>query len=936
MRVRALAVLVLITLTLRAGERGLPLVRAFTPEDFHAGSQNFDLAQDGRGVLYFANLKGALVFDGAWWSVIELPNHSAVFALESDGRGRMIAGGVEQLGVIESNRFRSLISGRSIGDVNSICRTADGFIAVTDRVIVAGNASGVRVIDSTPRAHQRCFRAGDTTYIATTSLLRVAGENLSTEVPSLDIDVVAGGSDGRVLAIARGKGLFAIENGVATPLATDASAWLKDKRAADAVRLADGRFAITTPDDGVAIITADGRLDQIIDHTAGVPDDVVRAAFVDRDGSLWLAASDGSIAQIDLTSPLTVWDSRLGIRGSARQVFRWNGRIYITNSHGLFAIDREKMPVRQVLAASSGSAWFMTEVPEGLLVSTSNGILLLDRNEHMTPIAGTERTGAYGMIRPTFDPSRVLFGSRGGLGVLRHEGSAWTFDRMIEGAPPYVRQFHEENGVIWAGTTFDGALRIDDAASEKPRLTRLGEGEMHEQLIDGHVGFVRVDDHRFLRPDGMRLVDDPRINNLHIPGNYFRMAEDAQGDLWINTIPPRVFRKLPRGGWAAEGEPLLSIAVNDIQSITCDADGVVWLGSNRGMFRYDSRANAKSAIQPAPLIHRIDAVGTARDGRTLRHDFRRLRIEFAPVSYHAGVVFQYRLDPDSDWSEWTNETFVDFTNLGGGDYTFRVRARSPEGSISPETRWTFQVLPPWYATRASFALWAVVLAALIMLIVWLRTRALHRQAELLRARIDERTQELNEKNELLEQANARLERLSLFDELTGIANRRYFQRAIAEDWQTAMRERSSLALIMIDLDHFMELNDTRGHRAGDESLRKVGDYLGSTIRRSGDVAARYGGEEFAVLLVGAGESEAMQIAERLRIGIAHLAIPYGDGSTRTLTASCGVAATTPTARDVPDTLIDQADQALYVAKAAGRDCVSVSVGEIHAHRSSIG
>ena len=936
MRVRALAVLVLVALTLRASERGLPLVRAFTPEDFNAGAQNFDVAQDGRGVLWFANLRGALAFDGAWWSIVELPNHSAVFALESDASGRMIAGGVEQLGVIESNRYRTLISGRSIGDVNSICRDGSGFIAVTDRVIVAGNASGVRVIDSTPRAHQRCFRAGDTTYIATTSLLRVAGENLSTEVPSLDIDVVVGGNNGQVLAVAHGKGLFVIENGVATPLATDASTWLKDRRAADAVRLADGRIAITTPDDGVAIITADGRLDQIVDHAAGVPDDVVRAAFVDREGSLWLAASDGSIAQIDLASLLTVWDSRLGIRGSARHVFRWNDRIYITNSHGLFAIDREKMPVRQVLPASSGSAWFMAEVPEGLLVSTSNGILLLDRNERVTAIAGTERTGGYGMIRLTSDPSRVLFGSRSGLGVLRHEGNEWKFDRMVEGAPPYVRDFHEENGAIWAGTTFDGVLRIDDAASPQPRLTRIGEGEMHLQFIGGRVGFVG-DEYRFVRPDGTRLVEDPRVNNLDIPGKYFRMAEDARGDLWVNTIPPRVFRKLPRGGWAAEGEPLLSITVNDIQSITCDVDGVVWLGSNRGMFRYDSHASARRTAQPAPLIHRIDAVGTARDGRTLRHDFRRLRIEFAPVSYHTGVMFQYRLDStDSDWSDWSNETFVDFTNLNGGDYTFRVRARSPEGLIGPETRWTFGVLPPWYATRASFALWIVVLAAIIMLIVWIRTRSLHRHAEQLRARIAERTQELNEKNELLEQANARLERLSLFDELTGIANRRYFQRAIAEDWQTAMRDRSSLALIMIDLDHFKELNDTRGHRAGDESLRKVGEYLGATIRRSGDVAARYGGEEFAVLLVGCGEHDAMQIAERLRIGIAQLGIPYDDSGTRTLTASCGVAATTPTARDVPDTLIDQADQALYVAKAAGRDCVSVSVGEIHAHRSSIG
>jgi diguanylate cyclase (GGDEF)-like protein len=323
------------------------------------------------------------------------------------------------------------------------------------------------------------------------------------------------------------------------------------------------------------------------------------------------------------------------------------------------------------------------------------------------------------------------------------------------------------------------------------------------------------------------------------------------------------------------------------------------------MFRYDAASMAKPPAQPPPLIHRVEGLGKSR----------RMRIEFAPASYHAGVMYQYRLDPiDADWSAWSSEAFVDFTNLLGGDYTLRVRARTPEGSSSPETRYRFDVAPPWYATRASFALWVLTLAAIIMLIVRIRTRALHRQAEHLRARIAERT-------ELLEQANARLERLSFFDELTGIANRRYFQRLIGEDWQSAMRDRSSLALIMIDLDHFKELNDTRGHRAGDESLRRIGEFLGSTIRRSGDVAARYGGEEFAVLLVGAGEADAMAIAERLRIGIAQLGLAYDESGTRILTASCGVAAMTPTAREVPDMLIEQADQALYAAKSSGRNCV---------------
>jgi diguanylate cyclase (GGDEF)-like protein len=925
MRVRALAVLVLLALSAGGSERGLPLVRAYLPEEFHAGSQTFGVGQDGRGVLYFANLKGALVYDGAWWNVIELPNRSAVFALERDSAGRMIAGGVEEIGVIEGNRFRPLPAGRSIGDVNSICREGDGFIAVTDRVILAGNATSIRVIDATPREHQRCFRANEATYIATAGLLRVDGDRLTTIIPALDFEAVVSAGPGRLLAMIHGKGLCAIENGAAVPLTTDGAAWLKEKRAADVDRLLDGRIAITTPEDGVAILTPDGKLDQVVDRAAGVPDDVIRAAFVDREGSLWLAASDGSIAQIDLASPLTVWDSRLGIRGAARQMFRWNGRLYLTNSHGVFAIDRERTPVRRVLPANTGPAWFMTEVPEGLMVTTSTGILLLDRDEHPTLIAGTDHTGGYGLIRPSANPSLMYFGSRKGLGVMRRDASGWKLDRMIDGSPPYVRDLFEEKGVLWAGTTFNGALRIDDPGTDHPRLTRLGKGEMHENIVDGRVGFVYVEGAHFYRPDGNRLVEDPAIKRLHIPSGYFRAAQDVHGNLWLNTIPPRVYRALPGGGWETEGEPLVSVAVTDIQQITCDADGVVWLGSNRGMYRYDSNAGAKPLPPPPPLIHRIDAVGTARDGRTLRHDFRRLRIEFAPVAYHSGMTFQYRLDPtDSDWSPWSNETFVDFTNLSGGEYTFRVRARGPEGSISPETHWAFAVLPPWYSTRTSFVLWVVALAAAIVLIVRIRTRALSRQAERLRASIGERTQELGEKNELLEQANARLERLSFFDELTGIANRRYFQRLIAEDWQNAMRDRSSLAMIMIDLDHFKDLNDTRGHPAGDEALRRVGELLGSTIRRSGDVAARYGGEEFAVLLVGASENAALQIAERLRIGIFEMGIAYDGSGTRFLTASCGVAAMIPNARGVPDTLIEHADQALYAAKNAGRDCVKVA------------
>jgi diguanylate cyclase (GGDEF)-like protein len=242
----------------------------------------------------------------------------------------------------------------------------------------------------------------------------------------------------------------------------------------------------------------------------------------------------------------------------------------------------------------------------------------------------------------------------------------------------------------------------------------------------------------------------------------------------------------------------------------------------------------------------------------------------------------------------------------------------------PEARWTFAVLPPWYRTRWAIALWALLLAAVVITIIRMRTGTLHRQAELLRARVAEQTAELQETVKLLEVANAQLETLSLEDDLTGIANRRSFDRALADEWNRARRHEQPLALILVDLDHFKDLNDRRGHPAGDDCLRRVGAFLAQTIRRSGEIVARYGGEEFAILLPGVDADVAIRVAETLREGIERLAIPYGTGTGRRMTASCGAAALIPDSRVTAENLVANADRALYTAKHSGRNCVRVA------------
>jgi diguanylate cyclase (GGDEF)-like protein len=212
----------------------------------------------------------------------------------------------------------------------------------------------------------------------------------------------------------------------------------------------------------------------------------------------------------------------------------------------------------------------------------------------------------------------------------------------------------------------------------------------------------------------------------------------------------------------------------------------------------------------------------------------------------------------------------------------------------------------------------------------------------LQRRFAERTQALEARNEeltrlrfALETANRRLKHLVGVDALTGIANRRHFDRALEREVRRARRDAQPLSLVFLDLDEFKLFNDSYGHTRGDEVLRKVAQTLDETFRRGGDLVARYGGEEFAVVLPGVDGRRAGLYAERLRRRIWRLAIPYNASQlTDRVTISGGVATIYPPANAGPDDLLFAADKALYRAKCLGRN--RIASAEVTAQDSLVG
>lgn len=190
-----------------------------------------------------------------------------------------------------------------------------------------------------------------------------------------------------------------------------------------------------------------------------------------------------------------------------------------------------------------------------------------------------------------------------------------------------------------------------------------------------------------------------------------------------------------------------------------------------------------------------------------------------------------------------------------------------------------------------------------------------------------RERELQRVNAQLDASNARLEAITATDALTGIANRRLFDRRLSEESTRARRHGLPLALLMIDVDHFKRYNDRHGHQAGDDCLRRVAELLvGAVGRRPTDLVARYGGEEFVVLLPHTGPEEALILAERCLREMEAAALPHGDSPVAPqVTFSIGVAVMAPDGAVAdPASLLRAADAALYQAKAGGRHCVALN------------
>jgi diguanylate cyclase (GGDEF)-like protein len=875
----------------------------------------FGFMEDAQGNLWIGNTKGASIYrNGVFqvaitpevtasrrvWAFAQAPD-GAVWAATENGLVRWDKGVTklyQQADGLPTNRLRSLVFDR-------------------EGILWIGTSGGGLV----------SFSAGQFKTL-----------NPANGFPHLEVRSVLADPKGGVWAATAGGGLAHIDQGViktytvADGLPTDQLTML--------ARDAQGALWIGTWGAGVSRFS-DGRFTSI-STPGGLAGEHIWSLQVDREGSVWIGTWVGGLNRLR-NRPFTVFGTPEGLSSDntrsvlhARNGVTWVG----TAGAGLNRIAGDQttsLRKKDGLPADEVSS-LMEDREASLWIGTyTAGVARLRKGKIDT--FGMAQGLPHAEIRVLYQDSKgvVWAGTRAGL--ARFNGRA--FDAVRESGAPLEgvsNILEDRSGTLWFGTPGQGLYRLQDGVFST--LTTA------DGLVSNWIMALYEDNASNLwigtSGQGLNRLRDGRLAAIRPTdglwdGSALTILEDRTGHFWmtcnrgfyrvsraeLDAFAEKRITKVHSTGYGP-GDALRSTSFSGgLQPAGgIDARGHIWLPSTNGLVIVDPLHLPGSGKPPAVILEtvRVDGVDKANDAEViLPPGSVPLSIRYTAMTLLNAdrTQFRYQLDGITrDWMDAGRSRESSFPALPHGTYRFRVAA-SIDGQHWSEADHALPiVVQPYFYQTAWFTLLAllVTLGAIVALFR-LRTHSL-------RARHAEMERLVKQRTEELRLANEHLSRISFIDALTGLANRRRLDEALEHEWRRACRSHTSLAVVIADIDHFKQYNDTLGHPQGDRCLVAVAEVFLQSLGRAGDLAARYGGEEFVVLMPGADHAAATAFAESLRAACEARAIAHPASSAgAVVTISLGVASCIAFEDMSPSYLFAEADAALYRAKQAGRNRV---------------
>lgn len=758
---------------------GTPFVVNYHKALFNGGSRTWDIKQDNKGIMYFANDEGLVTFNGSFWKLFPLPNKTVLRSIYIDSNERVYAGGQDEIGYFEAGsnntlRYTSLknLIPRQYQDFADVWNTTvfekAVFFRVTDRIFKLEN-NRIAVYKPT-REWIFLGRAGNRLFAqdAVNGLLEYRNGRW---MPLVNGKLLQSVSIAAILP--SGKESYRIET------VNDVSFWLRNdsvssisgiprenKYTPSSSRLNDTAFATATALEGCLVRDARHRLIQRISIAEGLQNNNTTSVFVDRDKNIW-AGIDNAIAFISYSSPIKFLrpDKVNDVIGFSTLIF--NDHLYLSTSNGVYAaplaggtgdLSLQKGQFSLVKHSDGGEAWQLEEI-NGQLLSTHNNGTYVIRNNEAFPVSQGMGAWKFLPLSSVYPIQNILVGGYWGINLLQFKENKFQFTGKLDGTSDSYRFLTmDENGDIWSSHPYRGIYRLrvsPDSLRYTARFYSAANGL--PSAVNNYVFKIK---NRVVFPTESGVYEFNAAADKFEPSDFLSvfdglairyMKEDAEGNIWFCSG-----RKLGLARFAGTDtakNPYTIIYFPELEAhMLSKFDNIyaynpenVFIGSEKGAvhINYKKYVSQKRALtiflNEAKAFGEKDSVLSGgffyrnaqgeysrqqHEEHVLPPRFNAFHFEYSVPAYGFtnDIEYSYWLKGyEKEWSAWSAKTAKDYTNLPDGNYTFKVKARDNLHNESKELEYSFTISPPWYKTGwAMLAYFAIGVLLFYLLHSWHR------------------------------------------------------------------------------------------------------------------------------------------------------------------------------------------------------------------------
>lgn len=737
---------------------GLPLIVNYSKAEFKGGSQTWDIKQDSRGIMYFANNEGLMTYDGSYWKIYPLPNKTIIRSLYIDPEDKIYVGGQGEIGFFTPGNNGALeytslknkipVRSRKFDDIWNIAAMGESlFFRCLDKIFELRNntvyvhepfsdwqflgEAGKQVFAQD--RNNGLFRFSENKWIPACDKKKLTGIYISGIIQA---------GPGSLLVTTRNSNCFILHNGT---LANCSLQGISNE-ISNSAKINDSVFVVGTPNDGCSSFGLKKGLIQRISRTEGLQNNYVNCVFVDREKNIWAGVNNG-ISFIPYNSPIKYIQPNTSseLAGYSSRIF--DGKLYIGTSNGIYAIPLspsgsdisfDKREPQFVKNSGGAETWRLDEVNQQLLASQTAGSSVIRGNECF-PIALNPGSWLSIPLTSVYPAQNILVGTFTGLRILHFEQNQFTNAGMSDGPQDSYRYVViDNNGDIWASHPYRGVYRLRFSSDLKHYTAQLFTSKDGlPSTLRNHV-FKIKNTIVFATEKGVYEFDAGKNKFVHSPFLWpvfdtlemRYLNEDIKGNIWFCSGKRIGVVNYKEGGDKNSFSTiyfteLTGKILSGFENVYPYNDENIFISSETGIIHLNYKKYVSDRVKLNVVLSNVVAIDgnnnkpiyggydSAQEDKPVKlpSSLNAFHFEFSSPAFGFQGTIEYRyqlVGYDAGWSAWSAKREKDYTNLHHGSYAFKVQARDNLRNESGIITYYFTIKAPWYISWWAKALYFLV------------------------------------------------------------------------------------------------------------------------------------------------------------------------------------------------------------------------------------